>query len=161
MQDRPSNVVSLNENLTTSSEALRERLLWTDNQGRGWKAREITSSDSRFLQSLEGGLQARNQPADRNTVIVALARLANAIGPDRSKDSWQMLFDDYATDLDGISEPHLQEILTAHRRESNWFPKPAELISRWNALRYAETEQWRRARVLLGLEAAKPWERAQ
>jgi len=106
-------------------------------------------------------LGARNQPADRKTVIAALARLANAIGPDRSKDSWQMLFDDYATDLEGISEAHLQEIIVAHRRESNWFPKPAELIARWNSLRYVEAEQWRRARILLGLEQPKAWERQQ
>lgn len=105
-------------------------------------------------------MAARNEPASRATVIAVLARLANAVGPDRSADSWQMLFDDYASDLEGISEIHLREIATAYRRESNWFPKPAELIARWNSLRYIEAEKWRRARVLLGLEAPKAWERA-
>lgn len=69
-----------------------------------------------------------------------------------------MLFEDYAEDLDGISELHLHEIITAHRNEKSWFPKSAELIGRWNAVRYREAEQWRRARVLLGYEPPKPWE---
>lgn len=69
-----------------------------------------------------------------------------------------MMFDDYADDLHGISEAHLREIAGAHRRECKWFPKPSELLDRWNNLRYAESEKWRRARVLLGLELPKPWE---
>lgn len=100
----------------------------------------------------------RCRPTDRVTLIAILARLANAIGGDRSTESWRMMFDDYAEDLEGISEAHLREIVKDHRQASNWFPKPAELVTRWNVLRYRESEQWRRARVLLGLEAPKPWE---
>lgn len=103
-------------------------------------------------------MAARNHPTDRVTLIATLARLANAMGGDRSAESWRMMFDDYADDLEGVSEAHLREIVRDHRRESNWFPKPAELITRWNTLRYGEAEKWRRARVLLGLEQPKSFE---
>jgi hypothetical protein len=69
-----------------------------------------------------------------------------------------MLFDDYAKDLDGISMPHLVDVIDSHRREKTWFPKVAELLERWNKLKWGDNERLRRARVLLGLEPAKPWE---
>jgi hypothetical protein len=120
----------------------------------------VDSSDSQFLAALEGQIAERNKPTDRVTVIGILARLANAIGGDRPTESWKMMFDDYAEDLEGISEAHLREIVSMHRRESNWFPKPAELIARWDLMKYREAEKWRRARVLLGVEQPKPWEAA-
>lgn len=91
--------------------------------------------------------------------IALLARLANHFRSERPADAWQMLFEDYASDLNGISEAHLREAIEGHRKEKGWFPKIAELVERWNLLRHSENEQLRRARVLLGLEEAKPWER--
>ena len=91
-------------------------------------------------------------------VIALLARLANHFRAERPADSWQMLFEDYAADLDGVSEVHLREIIDAHRKESPWFPKVSELVSRWNGIKHAEAERWRRARILLGLESPKAWE---
>lgn len=102
--------------------------------------------------------QARQEPAPREIVVAILARLANNIGGDRATDSWTMIFDDYVEDLAGISEPHLREIAAYHRRASKWFPKASEVIEQWNALRYRESEQLRRARVLIGIEDPKPWE---
>lgn len=60
-----------------------------------------------------------------------------------------MLFDDYANDLAGISEPHLLEILAAHRRERNWFPKVAELVERLGVIQRGENLRFQRARTLL------------
>lgn len=160
MEDRPSNVVLLNGNSTILNEELANQLLWTEDRGRGWKSRPITSSDSQFLTKLEAEIADRNRPTDRVTLIAVLARLANAIGGDRSAESWKMMFDDYAEDLNGISEAHLREIVAKHRRSSNWFPKPAELVELWNFIKYTEAEKWRRARVLLGHEKPKPWEAA-
>jgi hypothetical protein len=118
----------------------------------------MTSTDLLFLADIERRFDARLYPASRVSLIAALARLANHFRSDRPADAWQMLFEDYAEDLQGISDQHLREIVTAHRNEKPWFPKSSELLERWNALRYRETEQCRRARVLLGLEEAKPWE---
>lgn len=88
-----------------------------------------------------------------------LARLANHFYSDRTPEAWKMLFEDYAEDLDGISEPHLREAVAGHRTDKQWFPKASELIERWNFLRYSETQKLRRARVLMGLEEPKPWEK--
>lgn len=93
------------------------------------------------------------------TIIAGLARLANHFRADRPSDAWQMLFEDYSDDLMGVSEGHLQTILTKQRQDSPWFPKSADLVAAWDAIRLRESEQLRRARVLLGLEAPKPWER--
>lgn len=71
-----------------------------------------------------------------------------------------MLFEDYASDLDGISEPHLNAIIDAARRENPWFPKSADLVDRWHAIQRLENERLRRVRVLQGLEQPKPWEAA-
>lgn len=102
--------------------------------------------------------EARQEPAPREIVVAILARLANNLGGDRPNDSWTMLLDDYAEDLAGISELHLREITGGLRRSGKWFPKAAEIIEQWNALRYREIEMRRRARVLIGLEEPKPWE---
>lgn len=99
-------------------------------------------------------------PAPREVLIAILARLANNLGGDRTNESWKMLFDDYAEDLAGISEDHLREIAANWRRTGKWFPKASEILEQWNALRYAEMEKLRRARVLLNLEEPKPWEAA-
>lgn len=71
-----------------------------------------------------------------------------------------MLFEDYAADLDGISEAHLSEAIRKYRASKPFFPKVAELVEIWNGLRLVEAEQHRRARVLLGIESPKPWEAA-
>lgn len=155
-----TNVVQFNDpqSLTPSEKARTEQLVWTEDMGRGWKIRPISSSDSHFLIAIERRLGARQEPTDRVMVIAQLARLANHFRSERPADAWQMLFEDYAEDLAGISETHLREIITAQRNERSWFPKSAELIERWNLLRYRETEQWRRTRILLGFEQPKPWE---
>lgn len=154
-----TNVVEFKaRDLTPSEREQAERLLWTENAGKGWKARSISSTDWQFLAALEQRLQDRQVPAGRVTIIAALARLANHFRTDRPADAWQMLFEDYAEDLEGISEGHLREIISSQRHEKSWFPKSAELIERWNILKYREGEQWRRARVLLDLESPKPWE---
>lgn len=93
-------------------------------------------------------------------VIGAIARLANHFRADRPADAWQMLFEDYAADLDGISEAHLSEAIRKYRASKPFFPKVAELVEIWNGLRLVEAEQHRRARVLLGIESPKPWEAA-
>lgn len=107
---------------------------------------------------VEERLTQRQAPADRVLVIGLLARLANHFRADRPADSWQMLFEDYAADLAGISEPHMREVIDAARRESPWFPKVADLIERWQTIQRVEGERHRRARVLLELEPPKPWE---
>jgi hypothetical protein len=105
-------------------------------------------------------MEARQAPASRVTVIAALARLANHFRTDRPADAWQMLFEDYAHDLEGISEAHLAEVIRDYRTSKPYFPKVADLVELWNKLRGPESEQARRARVLLGREAPKPWEAA-
>lgn len=156
-----TNVVEFRQkDLTPSERARAERLVWTEDLGRGWKARPITSSDSQFLTEVLERLDARLQPADRVAVIGAIARLANHFRADRPADAWQMLFEDYAADLDGISEAHLSEAIRKYRASKPFFPKVAELVEIWNGLRLVEAEQHRRARVLLGIESPKPWEAA-
>lgn len=120
----------------------------------------MNSSDSQFLQAVEMRLEDRQAPTDRVVVIGHLARLANHFRTERPADAWQMLFEDYADDLAGISEPHLRDIVTAQRKERAWFPKSSELTERWNVVKLCEAEQLRRSRVLLGLEKPKPWEAA-
>lgn len=119
---------------------------------------KTSSSDLQFLAALERHLAARQTPTTRVAIVAHLARLANHFRADRPADAWQMLFEDYADDLDGISEVYLREIVLASRNEKPWFPKVAELVERWEVIRYREGEQLRRARVLLGVEHAKPWE---
>lgn len=114
-----------------------------------------------MVSALQAELETRQIPADRVVIIANLARLANHFRTERPADSWEMLFDDYANDLHGISASHLVEIIDAHRRERSWFPKVAELTERWNKLKWGEHERLRRARVLLGLEPPKPWEKIE
>jgi hypothetical protein len=160
MQDQ-NNVIPLRAALTLSEQAQVERLLWTQDQGRKWKARLVTSSDSQFLAGVSDQLGERQRPADKPGIVRILARLANNYGGERTAESWEMLFDDYSEDLAGISESHLKQIASEHRKASKWFPRVAEIVSRWNEIRYLETEQLRRANVLLGRIPAKPWEIAQ
>lgn len=154
-----TNVVPLNAALATSKQELAERLLWTENEGRGWKPSPVTSSDLRSLEALESEFLERQRPTDRATIIAHLARLANYYGGDRTTQSWEMMFDDYALDLEGISEAHLRDIASLQRRTNKWFPRVAEITEAWNLMKYREAEQARRARVLLGREEPKPWER--
>lgn len=156
----PTNVVLLNSAATISEPERANRLLWTENAGKGWKVHPIQSSDSQYLAGLSAAIQERQRPADRPIIIAILARLANYYGGDRSPESWRMMFDDYAEDLAGISEAHLRDIAADHRKVSKWFPKVAEITEAWNLMKYREGEQLRRARVLLGHEQPKPWEAA-
>jgi hypothetical protein len=109
---------------------------------------------------MEADLQARQAPAAKSVVIAHLARLANHFRSERPADSWTMLFEDYAEDLDGISEVHLREVIGKWRNEKPWFPKSNELRDRWHHVLHLEAEKLRRARVLLGIEQPKPWEAA-
>lgn len=156
-----TNVVPIQnpKDLTPSERERVERLVWTQDQGKGWVTREINSSDLPYLRMAAESFEARQAPASREIIVALLARLANHFRSERPGDAWQMLFEDYAADLDGISDAHLREVIASHRKERNWFPKIAELTERWNALRHREAEQFRRARVLMGLEQPKSWER--
>lgn len=118
----------------------------------------MSKTDLPCLRTALAAFETRQRPAERAAIVARLARLANHFRSERPADAWQMLFEDYAADLDGISDAHLAEIITAHRRERSWFPKSAELTERWQAIRYREAEQLRRTRVLLGEEQPKPWE---
>lgn len=147
------------QQLTTLQRECAERWVWTEDQGRGWKPLRLNSSELQTVDELASAYEGRQEPMQRERIIAHLGRLANHFHSDRTPQAWKMLFEDYAEDLSGISEPHLREVITAHRNEKNWFPKCAELIERWRFLQYSEAEKLRRARVLLGKEDPKPWER--
>lgn len=114
-----------------------------------------------MLEDLQARLLSRLIPADRVAIIALLARAANHHRTERPAESWQMLFEDYAEALEGISEGHLRDVIAKCHEEINFFPKIAELTSRWKTLHHVESEKLRRARIALGTEAPKPWERAQ
>src|ERR1700742_1827173 len=111
-----TNVVPIKPSMTQSERERVEQLVWTPNQGRGWREPVITSSDLPCLEAALREFEDRDKPADRVFIVASLARLANHFRSDRPADAWQMLFDDYASDLFGISEPHLSEAIEAQRR---------------------------------------------
>jgi hypothetical protein len=112
------------------------------------------------LKQLEEDMTAVLEPCDAKTIIRHLARLANYHWAERPADAWQMLFEDYAVDLEGISETHLETIVQSCRKIVKWFPKMPELMDQWAVERCRDREKLRRARVLLGKEEPKAWERA-
>lgn len=104
-------------------------------------------------------LERRQAPLARMALVGQLARLANHFRGERPAESWTMLFEDYASDLDGISGEYLAQIVEDWRQSKPWFPKVCELLDRWNAAKSADALRLHRARVLLGQEQAKAWER--
>jgi len=69
-------------------------------------------------------------PGDRKMLIALLARLANHRSKERSRQEWQMLFEDYIEDLGEFSAAHMQEAIKEHRQSSPFFPASAELRGR-------------------------------
>ena len=69
-------------------------------------------------------------PGDRKMLIGLLARLANHRWKERSRQEWQMLFEDYVEDLGEFSAEHMQEAIKEHRQSSPFFPASAELRAR-------------------------------
>jgi hypothetical protein len=136
-----------------------ERLLgFQQNEGKGWKANIPPSTALPSLTKLERQLDAALTAATTVQVIAQLARLANHYRGERPESSWDMLFEDYARDLDGISLAHLSAILDSARREKSWYPKVADLVRLWTVEKFRDAEKRRRTRILLGKEDAKSWE---
>lgn len=114
---------------------------------------------SPWLTALERELDDVLRPATARSIVEQLARLSNHFRGERSAASWDMLFEDYALDLEGISSIHLAAALDETRTTRQWFPKVADLMSLWHTRRFKDAERLRRTRALLGKEPPKAWER--
>ena len=101
---------------------------------------------------------SRLAPAEAKVVIAALWRLANHHKKDRTAREWEELFHDFVEDLSEFGGAHVIEALAEHRRESKWFPKPAEIRARCERMKAIDTEMLHRARVLLELEPPRFFE---
>lgn len=127
--------------------------------GSGWRCQEITPDQRGQLTLLRDCLERRHAPAKPAVIMAHLARLANHWKNERGPAEWQALFEDYAHDLNGISEAHLVETIASHRKTKHWFPKISDLHEPAVAARLFEREDLRKVRCLLGIESPKPWER--
>src|SRR4051812_16937036 len=104
--------------LTPSEQARAEQLVWTQDKGRGWNPFGMVtcSSDLQILHNLATELKARRPPAGRVMMVGLWAGFAILFRAEPPADSWEMLFDDYAADLQGISAAHLRDAVEGHRR---------------------------------------------
>jgi hypothetical protein len=84
---------------------------------------------------MEQVLVERLGPGDDTAIVTSLARMANHNKNERTQQEWKMLFEDYCFDLREFSSAYLQQACLEHRRQSNWFPKIAELVQRCTELR--------------------------
>ena len=60
--------------------------------------------------------------------MAPLARLANHFRNERNAAEWQMLFEDYLSDLKEFSAADIEQAVIDHRRAKPFFPKIAELV---------------------------------
>src|SRR5690349_16010694 len=122
MQKSVTTIAITQSALTLYEKELVEQLVWTKDKGRGWKATPPPPRSRPLLAARIKELEDRQKPAGRVIVIRAVARLANHFRADRPPEAWQMLFEDYAEDLEGISEAHLVEVIQRYRRKKRYWP---------------------------------------
>lgn len=106
--------------------------------------------EAKALEEARVWLESRLVPGTKQTIIGALARLANHSKSERSAAEWKMLFEDYCQDLGEFSDAHVQQAVVDHRRSSNWFPKIAELRERCSELRGLDAARLRRCEQQFG-----------
>lgn len=128
-------------------------------RNRQWVSQQLAPWEERQIRDLLPALDARMEPAADVRVIMHVARLLSHWSVKKGDDQASVL-DDFATDLTGYSEAHIIEACAEWRRSSRHRPVPADLLAVLDRLRAVETERRHRARVLLGLEEPRPWERA-
>lgn len=124
-----------------------------------WTMRELQAGEALAVQRALLVIEERMKPVTRHALRAHFARLANHFRNERSPEQIAVLFDDYAADLEPFSEAHIEEAMREHRRTKTWFPKVAEIRATALKLQGHDRVLRHRARVLLGLEEAKSWEK--
>lgn len=123
-----------------------------------WVVRALEPNEHIAVQHALIAFEERLKPAADERVIYHVARLLAHWSAKKGHDQ-DSIIDDFANDLAAYSEPHVVEACAQWRRSSKHRPVPADLVAVLDQLRHREELLRRRARVLIGLEDPKPWER--
>lgn len=123
-----------------------------------WLPRKLEPGEDIAVKQKLLEIEQRLTPAGREEILVMLTALAEYYNDKRTQDAMTTTLSMMVEDLADYSAPHLQTVMTEHRKTNNWFPKSAELINLLTPIRANAYMLRRRARILLGLEQSAPWE---
>lgn len=126
-------------------------------------ARPLLPGESVAVQQALVAFETRMAPAPVAAAMYHVGRLMAHWGARRGQDEidGDSILDDFAEDLAPYSEAHIAEACRRWRRRQKFRPAIAELIELIEGVQITEREHLRRARVLLGLELPRHWEKAQ
>ena|ERR1051326_5141164 len=125
----------------------------------GWKIQTITQQERTSLQLAERNLSRRHSVFSAEYIVHQLAIVGNQFKSERTPAEWEMLYADYAANLQEFPCAIFHDVNAHHRRSKTWFPKLADLVQGCIAQLAKEREDLRRIRVLLGREEPRVFER--
>jgi len=126
-----------------------------------WTSRALVAADRPAVENALAVFEQRLVPSEGARILWHVGRLANQWKNTRSEAENDLFFDDWAEDLAPYSEAHIAEACGEWRRAEYRFPKIAEIIAILDHKVWSDKEMRRRARVLLGLQEPRPWEREE
>lgn len=118
-------------------------------KGAVWEPRAVSDEQAALLPELIDSFEAALQPAPREAIVTFLARLATHFWNEKTQTEWQILFEDYATDLAEMPLDILVEGIGRYRCKGKWWPKVAELFAEMEPLLRDKRQKLERLQMLL------------
>jgi hypothetical protein len=125
-----------------------------------WIAQPLGDDQLPAVAGALASIEERLQPPRREWIIAILSRLAvHYPNASADPDAFAIVLSDMADDLADYSEAHLVQACGEWRRDEKWFPKTCELRTKLCTIDALDRVYRRRARVLLGREEARWYDR--
>lgn len=124
-----------------------------------WQARALQPAERVGTQQALVAIEARCRPATSQQIMWHVGKLLSHWDSNQGALVKDQIMEDWKLDLGEESEAHIAEACAQWRRSQKFKPKVAEILELIAGIKARDSESIRRARVLLGLEPPRNWER--